>query len=143
LSDVSKAREDHAVPKQDTVLYQLLQQVPWPRFAELSAEPAHACRDRGFTAKNHLVTLIYAQLIGAGSLREIELGMKSHARPLAGLGVTPAPRATVSEANRNRPCALFIALFMATIKHLNLAQRRRLDQTIYLIDASFLALSAR
>jgi hypothetical protein len=143
LNDVSKTREDHAVRKQDTVLYQLLQQVPWQPFAELSAEPAHAYRDRGFTAKSHLVTLIYAQLIGAGSLREIELGMKSQARPLAALGVTAAPRATLSEANRNRPCALFIALFMATIKHLNPAQRRRLDQTVYLIDASFLALSAR
>jgi len=38
------------VRKQDTVLYQLLQQVPWQPFAELSAEPAHAYRDRGFTA---------------------------------------------------------------------------------------------
>jgi Transposase DDE domain/Domain of unknown function (DUF4372) len=144
LSDVSKAREDHAVRKQDTVLYQLLQQVPWQQFAELSAEPAYAAKVRGFTAESHLVALVFAQLIGATSLREIALAMKSQARRLAALaGVTPAPRSTLSEANRARPCALFIALFQAMIGRLNPAQRRRLDQTVYLIDASFLALSAR
>jgi transposase len=143
LSDVSKARQDHAVRKQDTVLYQLLQQVPWQRFAELSAEPAYAAKVRAFTAQSHLVALIYAQLIGAASLREISLGMKSQARRLAALDVAPVPRSTLSEANRARPCALFIALFLAMISRLNQAQRRRLDQTVYLIDASFLALSAR
>ena len=131
------------MPKQDTVLYQLLQQVPWRPFAELSAEPAYAAKVRGFTAKSHLVALIYAQLSGATSLREIELGMRSQARRLAGLDVTPPPRATLSEANRDRPCALFIALFLATIRHLTPAQRQRLDPSVYLIDASFLDLSAR
>ena len=63
------------MPQQTTVLYQLVQQVPWEQFAELSAEPAHAADIRSFTAKSHLVALIYAQLIGAASLREIELGI--------------------------------------------------------------------
>lgn len=72
------------MPQQDTVLYQLLQQVPWKQFAELRADPAHAAEDRGFTPKSHLVALIYAQLIGAGSLREIKLGMESQASRLAG-----------------------------------------------------------
>jgi transposase len=143
LSDVSKAREDHAVPQQDTVLYQLLQQVPWKQFAELSADPAHAAEDRGFTPKSHLVALIYAQLIGAASLREIKLGMESQASRLAALDVTPAQRSTLSDANRDRPCSLFIALLLAMISRLNRVQKRHLDESVYLIDASFLALSAR
>jgi Domain of unknown function (DUF4372) len=143
LKDVSKAREDHAVRPQDTVLYQLLQQVAWELFAELSAEPAHAAEVRRFSAKSHLVALIYAQLIGAASLSEIEVGMQSQAERLAALDVTPAPHSTLSEANRYRPCALFVALLLAMIRHLNRAQKRRLDESVYLIDASFLALSAR
>jgi Transposase DDE domain/Domain of unknown function (DUF4372) len=131
------------VRQQNTVLYQLLQQVPWPRFAELSAEPAYAVKVRDVTAKSHLVALVFAQLTGAASLREISLGMKSQARRLAALDVAPVPRSTLSEANRGRPCILFIALFLATLSRLTQAQRRRLDQTVYLIDASFLALSAR
>lgn len=128
---------------QNTVLYQLLQQVPWEQFAELSAEPAHAAKVRGFSAKSHLVALIYAQLIGAGSLDAIELGMQSEAAPLAALDVTPAAHSTLADANRYRPCALFIALLLAMIGHLNRAQRRNLGESVYLIDASFLALSAR
>ena len=128
---------------QDTVLYQLLQQVPWELFAELSTEPAHAADVRGFSTKSHLVALIYAQLIGAASLREIEVGMQSQAERLAALDVTPAPHATLSDANRYRPCALFIALLLTMISRLNHAQRRRLAEGVYLIDASFLALSAR
>jgi len=131
------------VPQQDTVLYQLLQQVPWKQFAELSADPAHAAKDRGFTPKSHLVALIYAQLVGAGSLEEIELGMRSHASRLAALDVTPAPHSTLSDANRYRPCSLFIALLLAMISHLNRAQKRHLGEAVYLIDASFLALSTR
>jgi hypothetical protein len=143
LNEVSKAWENHAVPQQTTVLYQLVQQVPWEQFAELSAEPAHAADIRSFTAKSHLVALIYAQLIGAASLREIELGMESHAHRLAALDVTPAQRSTLSDANRNRSSALFVALLLAMISHLNRAQKRRLAETVYLIDASFLALSTR
>jgi Transposase DDE domain/Domain of unknown function (DUF4372) len=131
------------VPQQDTVLYQLLQQVPWERFAELSAEPAHAAKVRSFTTKSHLVALIFAQLIGAASLEEIEQSMASHASRLAALDVTPAPRSTLSEANRNRSSTLFIALLLAMISHLNRAQKRRLAESVYLIDASFLALAAR
>jgi Transposase DDE domain/Domain of unknown function (DUF4372) len=143
LNDVSNAREDHAVRPQDTVLYQLLQQVPWERFAELSTEPAYATHVRDFTAKDHLVALIFAQLIGATSLGEIELGMKSQAERLAALDVTPAAHSTLSDANRYRPCSLFIALLLAMISHLNRAQKRHLAESVYLIDASFLALSAR
>jgi len=143
LSDGSNAREDHAVPQQDTVLYQLLRQVPWEQFAQLSAEPAHAVKDCGFTPKSHLVALIFAQLIGADSLREIALGMQSQAARLAGLDVTPAARSTLSDANRDRPCTLFVALLLVMISQLNRTQKRHLGQSVYLIDASFLALSAR
>jgi transposase len=124
-------------------LYQLLQQVPWETFAELSAEPAHAFKNRGFTPKSHLVALIFAQLIGAASLGEIELGMRSQAARLAALDVTPAAHSTLADANRDRPCALFVALLLAIIDQLNRAQKRHLAENVYLIDASFLALSAR
>ena len=128
---------------QDTVLYQLLQYVPWEQFAELSAEPARGAKARKFSAKSHLVALIYAQLIGAASLGEIELQMQSHAARLAALDVRPAVHSTLSDAKRDRPCALFVALLLAMIRHLNRAQKRHLDESVYLIDASFLALSAR
>ena len=131
------------MPGQHTVLSQLVQRVPWARFAQLAAEPAYAHATRGFTAKSHLVALLYAQLIGAASLREIELGMASQAAQLAALAVQPARHTTLADANRDRPSALFIALLLAMLDTLNRAQRRRLEATVYLIDASFLALPAR
>jgi DDE family transposase len=122
------------VRQQNTVLYQLLQQVPWPRFAELSAEPAYAVKGgagvcttdrRGLAARD-------------------QPGDEKPGPPAGGAGCgTSAALDTVGGQPRPPLHPVFIALFLATLSRLTHVQRRRLDQTVYLIDASFLALSAR
>ena len=50
----------------------------------------------------HLNALLFAQLSGAGSLREIEATMASHQGRLYYFGAVAPKRSTFADANRNR-----------------------------------------
>ena len=54
------------------------------------------------TSKSHLIALLFGQLGGAASLREIETGLRSHSRLLYHLGAQPMSRATLATANAAR-----------------------------------------
>jgi hypothetical protein len=57
------------------------------------------------------VALLYGQLSGASSLREIEAALSSHAARLYHLGARQVRRSTLAEANARRPAAVFSELF--------------------------------
>ncbi len=61
------------------LFHQLLQVVPWDRFERLVDHHGSDARVRRLTTKSQLVALLYAQLSGAQSLREIEQSLASHA----------------------------------------------------------------
>ena len=98
---------------------------------------------RRLTTKSQLVALLYAQLSGASSLREIEAGLSSHAARLSHLGATPARRATLGDANAQRPSAVFADLFAILLKQAHRGLRRALADTTYLIDSTGLRLDMR
>jgi hypothetical protein len=100
-------------------------------------------RERGFDTKSHFVALLYAQLSGASSLREIEAGMKSHAGRLYHLGAVPARRSTLADANRLRPAAVFADLLARMVQQAHRGLRRSLAETTYLIDSTGVRLSGR
>jgi len=55
--------------------------------------------------------LVFAQLAGRHSLRDVVSSMASQAKALAPLDLTPPKRSTLAEANERRPAALDQALF--------------------------------
>jgi hypothetical protein len=55
--------------------------------------------------------LVFAQLAGRHSLRDVVTSMASQSEALASLGVTPPKRSTLAEANERRPAALYHRLF--------------------------------
>ena len=57
------------------------------------------------------MALLYGQLAGAVSLREIAAGLESHQSRLYHLGAAPARRSTLADANALRPGAVFAELF--------------------------------
>ncbi len=136
--------EVSAVPKQDSVLHAVLQQVPWDEFERLRAAHGADRHERGFSARSQLVALLYAQLAGAASLRDIEAGMSSHADRLHPLGVVPARRSTLADALAQRPAALFAALFAHLAAGAGRGLRRDLGEAAtYLVDATVLPLDGR
>src|SRR5258705_12417160 len=72
-------------------------------------------RVRRLSTKSQFVALLYGQLSAATSLREIVSGLSSHAARLYHLGAEPVRRSTLSDANAQRPVAVFsqfLALMM-------------------------------
>jgi transposase len=100
-------------------------------------------RVRQLTTKSQLVALLYGQLEGACSLREIEAGLESHHSRLYHLGAAPARRSTLADANARRPCAVFAELFAEMAARAHRPLRRALAETTYLIDSTGLRLDGR
>jgi Domain of unknown function (DUF4372) len=123
---------------QNSVFHGLLKHVPWAEFDRLVAAYGADARARRLTTKSQFVALLYGQLSGAGSLREIVTGLQSHAVQLYHLGARPPQRSTLSNANAARPYQVFAGLLaqMMTLAHRGL--RRKLADLTYLIDSTSL-----
>jgi IS4 transposase len=100
-------------------------------------------RVRRLSTKSQLVALLYGQLSGAASLREIVTGLSSHAVRLYHVGADPVRRSTFSDANGQRPVAVFTDLLAIMMKQAHRGLRRKLAETTYLIDATSARLNAR
>jgi len=127
----------------NSVFHGLLKHVPWDLFDRLVAAHGADRRVRRLTTKSQFVALLYAQLEGASSLREIEAGLESHASRLYHLGVSAPRRATLADANALRPAAVFGELLAQMMGRAHRRLRRALAETTYLIDSSGLRLDTR
>lgn len=127
----------------NSVLHQVLKHVPWPQFDRLVEERQADKHVRQLTTKSQLVALVYGQLSGASSLREIVTGLQSHQLRLYHLGATAAKRSTLSDANLLRPAEVFAELLAAIMKQAHRGLRRALADTTYLIDSTGLRLDER
>jgi hypothetical protein len=121
----------------------VLKHVPWPAFERLVETHAADARVRRLTTKTQLVALLYAQLSGASSLREIEAGLASHAARLYHLGADPVRRSTLADANAQRPVAVFAELLAIMMRQAHRGLRRKIGETVYLIDATSVRLNER
>ena len=59
------------MPHQNIVFHDLLKHIPWAVFDRLVDEHGADWDDRMVSCKAHLIAMLYAQLCGARSLREI------------------------------------------------------------------------
>jgi hypothetical protein len=130
------------VPHKNSVMHGVTQHIPWNDFERLVAELGSDADERGFDSKSHLMAMLFAQLSNASALRDVEAGMASHADRLYHLGVTPAVRSTLADANRSRDSRLFSRLFALMVGRLSRGQRRNLAETTYLLDATAIPLPA-
>jgi IS4 transposase len=127
----------------NSVLHQILKQVPWGAFERLVDAHGADKHVRRFSTKSQLIALLYGQLSGAQSLREIETGLRSHRSRLYHLGAEPARRSTLADANSLRPVDVFAGLFARLAAQAHRGLRRALADTAYLIDSTGLKLDAR
>ena len=127
---------------QNSVFHSVLKHVPWQRFERLVATHNADARARRLTTKQQFIALLYGQLLGATSLREIVTGLESHVALLYHLGGAPVRRSTLSDANALRPAALFAELLGLLMQQAHDRLRRSLAETVYLIDATSVRLNA-
>lgn len=131
------------MPHHDSVFHSVLKQVPWDELDQAVLRHGAADCARGFGFKGQLVAMLYAQLSGAASLREVEAGLQSHASRLYHLGVRPARRSSLADANRDRPAAVFADLLAAMVRRAHRGLRRAMDGATLLVDSTGLRLNGR
>jgi hypothetical protein len=121
---------------ENSVFHSVLKQVPWAEFDRLVEVHGADARVRRLTTKSQFVALLYGQLAGAASLREIVTGLESHAARLYHLGADRVRRSTLCDANALRPVAVFAELLGTMMRQAHRGLRRKLAETTYLIDAT-------
>ena len=125
----------------NSVFHDVLKLVPWRAFEQLVGEHGADKHIRRLTTKDQFIALLYGQLSGASSLREIVGGLESHAARLYHLGARPVQRSTLSDANALRPAAVFGGLFAEMVRRAQRGLRRKVCEATYLIDATSVHLS--
>jgi hypothetical protein len=129
------------VRHQNSVFHDLLKLIPWTAFDRLVDEHGSDALVRKFSTRHQLIALVYGQLAGASSLREIEATMASHQGRLYHVGGRVPRRSTFADANRSRSPLVFSGLFQHMLGMTTRAVRRKMDEAILLIDSTGLHLA--
>lgn len=125
----------------NSVFHELTKRVPWTVFDRL-VEKHRADRSvRRLTCRNQLLALLYGQLAGAFSLREIATGLASQRAPLHHAGARPVARSTLADANATRPAALFAELFEHMAGAAARPLRRHMRDATRILDATTVRLT--
>ncbi len=135
--------KDQAMRHQNSVFHGLLKHIPWHQFDRLVEGHGADARVRRLSTRSQLVALLYGQFSAATSMREIVSGLSSHAARLYHLGAEPVRRSTLSDANAQRPVAVFTELLAMMMKQAHRGLRRKLAETTYLMDATSARLNER
>ena len=112
----------------------ILKLVPWAAFDKLVKNHGSDELVRSFTTKRQLLALLYGQLSGACSLRDVEASMKSHQGRLYHAGGFAPARSTFADANRSRNPEVFSGLFMHMLAMTTRGLRRKLSDVVRLIE---------
>src|SRR5258708_19120252 len=92
--------------------------------------------DKSFRSWDHLVTLMFVQLSGIGSLRDLEAVWNAHSHHHYHLGTVALARSTMADANMRRPVAIFAETFDMLSGLADHALRREGNEMLRLIDAT-------
>lgn len=141
LATYRDMERNNVMPHHNSVFHGLLKHVPWDAFDRLVEEHGADARVRQLTTKGQLVALLYGQLSGAASLRAIVAGVRSHQARLYHLGGETVERSTLSDANAQRPSAVFAGLLEHLIARAGRGLRRKLAETTYLINSTSIKLT--
>ena len=122
---------------QDTVFGGLMKVFPRWRFEKLVRQHGADYRVRRLPSWTQFMTMVFAQLSGSQSLREVIGALERFPGSHAHLGLKPVRRSSLSDANARRPAALFEAVLQELLGQLErqLPGRSRREM-LRLIDAT-------
>ena len=126
----------------NSVFHGLQSHIPWSVFDRLVEKYGADRRVRRLDTKSQFLAMLFGQLSGAVSLREIEAGLSSHAGRLYHLGAAPAARSTLADANQHRCWQVFGELFAHMAASASRRTRRHLADATCLLDATRIEVSS-
>lgn len=130
------------MPHQNIVFHSLLKQVPWAVLDRAVQQHEADLDSRALKAKPHLVAMLFAQLFGSRSLRDIEAALKTHAGKLYHLGGESISKSALATANGSRPVAVFGSVLSALMAQLQRRYRLKIGDCVRLIDSTSVKLSS-
>lgn len=124
----------------DSIFGRLLEPIDRRQFRSIVDRCGGDAYDKSFRSWDHLVALIYAQLSGATSLRELVAGFNANPHHHYHLGTAALSRSTLSDANARRPSGVFAQTLARLSAMAGRKMRREGAELVRLIDASPLPL---
>lgn len=91
---------------------------------------------------DQFISLLYAQLAGQESLRDLEAGLRAQAGAHYHLGFRPIPRSSLAEANAKRPSALYRDMLGLMLVQADRRTRGEARALVRLIDATPIPVAA-
>lgn len=87
--------------------------------------------------------MVYAQLAGAGSLRELEAGFNQHRSHHYHLHSRPVHRTTLGDANKKRNPEIFAEVLRELVQSAGRRIKHQREDILYLLDSTSIPLRAR
>lgn len=117
-------------------------------FAEISAKYAPpSCNSRKFTARDYFTAMLFGQLSGAMSLRELEIGLATAGGKIIHTGGKPMKRTTLAYNNNQAQPEFykqFYFRFLSKVRHdLIPSSSRRHGKSLFSLDSTTITLGCK
>jgi len=127
----------------NTIMSQLQTFVPRHHFEKLVESYHNDLYVKNFTTWNQFTIMLYAQVSGKDSLRDIENSFKAQSSKLYHIGLQSVKRSTLSDANQTRNYYIYEQLFYKILKRcidITPKHKFKFKNPLYLIDATVIDL---
>lgn len=122
---------------------ELMKGLPRRTFSRLVEQTEADKHNKGFRSWDQLVAMIYGQLSGCRSLRELETAFNNHGAHHYHLGTRSLHRSTLSDANSQRDCQVYEQLCRHMLGQVHRQVRREVTDLLYLLDSTPITLKGR
>jgi len=119
---------------------ELMKGLSRPSFDKIVKEHKSDKYSKGFKSWDQLIAMIYTQVSGCRSLREVETGFNSQTLHHYHLGTRSIKRSTLSDANANRDSEVFAQLCGQLLDQMGRTVRNEIKDLLYLIDSTSITL---
>jgi putative transposase len=123
----------------NTVLGNMLQLLPRHIFEhQVETHAWQGPKPRKLSYWSQLVAMLYAQLSGKKSLRDLVFSLDRHRQKLYHLGLNPVKRSSLADANKQRPALIFSETYFKLLHRLETELGRRPgSHRIKIMDATY------
>jgi len=123
----------------NTVLGQMLQLLPRHVFEhQVETHAGQGPQPRKLSYWSQLVAMLYAQLSGKKSLRDLVFSLGRHLPKLYHLGLSPVKRSTLADANELRPARVFAQTYFQLLSRLETEMARQSGtRRVKILDATY------
>jgi len=123
----------------NTILGQMLQLLPRHVFEhQVETHAWQGPKPRKLSYWSQLVAMLFAQLSGKKSLRDLVFSLGRHPRKLYHLGLASVKRSTLAEANERRPARIFAQTYFKLLQRLEAELPRHSGpRRVKILDATY------